>query len=51
MSRRPGTIREVLDVDIPGERNHEMMVKPEFLELKRKIMDMLWQESQEAAME
>ena len=51
MSRRPGTIREVLDVDIPGERSHEMMVKPEFLELKGKIMDMLWQESQEAAME
>ncbi len=51
MSRRPGTIREVLDVNIEGERNHEMMVRPEFLELKRKIMDMLWQESTEAAME
>ncbi len=51
MSRRPGTIREVLDVDIPGERNHEMLVKPEFLELKRRIMDMLWEESQDAAMD
>lgn len=51
MSRRPGTIREALDVNIEGERNHEMMVKPEFLELKQKIMNMLWQESNEAAME
>lgn len=50
MSRRPGTIREVMDVTIEGERNHEMLVKPEFLEMKRKIMEMLWQESQDAAM-
>lgn len=50
MSRRPGTIREVLDVTIQGERNHEMLVRPEFLEMKRKIMEMLWQESQDAAM-
>ncbi len=50
MSRRPGTIREVLDVNIQGERNHEMLVRPEFLEMKRKIMEMLWQESQDAAM-
>lgn len=51
MSRRPGTIREVLDVKFKEERNHEMLVKPEFLEMKQKIMDMLWQESQDAAME
>lgn len=51
MSRRPGTIREVLEVKLKGERNHEMLVKPEFLAMKQKIMDMLWQESQEAAIE
>lgn len=51
MSRRPGTIREVLDVSIPGERSHESVVLPEFLETKKKIMDMLWQESMEAAMD
>ena len=50
MSRRPGTIKEVLDVKIEGERNHEILVKPEFLEMKRRIMEMLWQESQDAAM-
>lgn len=51
MSCRPGTIRAVLNVKFKEERNHEMLVKPEFLEMKQKIMDMLWQESQEAAME
>lgn len=50
MSRRPGTIKEVIEVSVEGERNHEIMVKPEFLEMKRRIMEMLWQESQDAAM-
>ena len=34
-----------------GERSHEMLVTPEFLQMKRKIMDMLWQESQDAALD
>lgn len=50
MSRRPGTIREVIEVSLPGERNHNSLVQPEFLETKKKIMDMLWQESNDAAM-
>ena len=49
MSRRPGTIREVLDVDIQEERNHNVLTSPRFLELKSRIMEMLWQESQDAA--
>lgn len=51
MSRRPGTIRDVIDVNLPGERNHNSLVLPEFLETKKKIMDMLWQESRDAAMD
>ncbi|MDO4554768.1 MAG: ABC transporter ATP-binding protein [Lachnospiraceae bacterium] len=51
MSRRPGTIREVIDIDIEGERNHTILVKPEFLAIKTKIMEMLWQESQDAALD
>lgn len=50
MSRRPGKIRAVLEVGLPGERDHNSLVTGEFLELKRSIMDMLWQESQDAAM-
>jgi NitT/TauT family transport system ATP-binding protein len=51
MSRRPGTMREVLDVNLKGERNHEILVTPEFLQIKQKIMNMLWEESLEASME
>ncbi|MCI2106386.1 MAG: ABC transporter ATP-binding protein [Intestinimonas sp.] len=51
MSRRPGTVRAVLEVKIEGERNHNILINPEFLKLKKKIMDMLWQESQDAAMD
>ena len=51
MSRRPGTIREMIMVDIPGERSHNVLVLPEFLQIKKRIMDMLWKESNDAAMD
>ena len=51
MSRRPGTVRDVIEVNIPGERSHNSLVLPEFLETKKQIMDMLWQESQDAALD
>lgn len=51
MSRRPGTIRDVITSKLPEVRNHDCLVLPEFLETKKKIMDMLWQESQDAAMD
>ena len=51
MSRRPGTIREVITSSLPAERNHNCFVLPQFLETKKKIMDMLWQESQDAALD
>lgn len=51
MSRRPGTIRDVLKVDLPEIRDHECFVLPQFVEAKKRIMDMLWQESQDAAMD
>ena len=50
MSRRPGSVRDVLEVNLPGERSHNSLVLPEFLEIKKKIMDMLWLESNDAAM-
>ena len=50
MSRRPGTIREVLDVELPEERNHNVLTSSKFLELKSRIMEMLWEESREAAL-
>ncbi|MBR3307642.1 MAG: ABC transporter ATP-binding protein [Lachnospiraceae bacterium] len=51
MSRRPGRVKDVLDVDLPELRSHECLLMPEFLKVKRRIMDMLWEESQAAAVE
>ena len=50
MSRRPGTIREILPVELSGERNHSILTDPEFLRLKAGIMENHWQESQDAAL-
>lgn len=44
MSPRPGRIKKMIEVNIEGERNHNTLVRPEFLEIKKDIMDMLWQE-------
>ena len=51
MSRRPGKIRDVIKTKLPDIRNHDCLVMPEFLETKKQIMDMLWQESNDAAMD
>jgi NitT/TauT family transport system ATP-binding protein len=51
MSRRPGTIRARLSVDIPHPRSHQVMVLPEYISTKKSIMDMLWEESQAAAIQ
>lgn len=51
MSRRPGRIKAKLPVGLPYPRDHKSMLLPEFLEIKKKILDMLWQESQDAALQ
>ena len=51
MSRRPGKVKEVLDVKLPELRSHECLLMPEFLEVKKHIMNMLWEESTAAALE
>ena len=49
MSRRPGCIREKMTIDYEGKRDHNVLVLPEFIRRKTRIMDMLWQDSSEAA--
>lgn len=49
MSRRPGTIREKITIDFDGDRNHNILTLPEFIDHKKKIMEMLWQDSTDAA--
>ncbi len=44
MTPRPGRIKKMIEVDIQGERSHNTLVQPEFLAIKRDIMDMLWNE-------
>ena len=51
MSRRPGRIREILTVDLPEPRNHPCLVMAEFPQIMSHIMEMLWQESSDAAMD
>lgn len=46
MSRRPGRIRSRIKVDISRPRDHRVTVSHEFTEIKREIMEMLWEESQ-----
>ncbi|MDR1014686.1 MAG: ABC transporter ATP-binding protein [Coriobacteriales bacterium] len=51
MSRRPGRIAAVLDVALDGPRSHELLADPGFLALRQRIMSMLWEEAQAAALE
>lgn len=45
MTKRPGFIQRCIDVEYDGERNHKMLLKPEFMKMKEEIFDMLWQET------
>ncbi len=45
MSPRPGRIKKMIEVDIDEERNHNTLISPEFLKIKKDIMDMLWEDS------
>ena len=51
MSRRPGRIRDTLTVELPEPRNHHCLVMAEFQQIKSHIMEMLWKESNDAAMD
>lgn len=51
MSRRPGRIKQMIPVNISGERGHKVTLSPEFLAIKQQIMDLIWEESEQASME
>jgi NitT/TauT family transport system ATP-binding protein len=44
MSKRPGTIRKIVPVCLSCARNHTALTSPEFLAIKKEIMDLLWKE-------
>jgi NitT/TauT family transport system ATP-binding protein len=49
LTRRPARIKGVVDVDLPRPRTHEMVGDPEFARLKRRVLDLVWEERPEAA--
>ena len=49
MSRRPGSIREQISISYEGKRDHNTLLRTDFIENKRKLMEMLWQDSSDVA--
>jgi ABC-type nitrate/sulfonate/bicarbonate transport system ATPase subunit len=49
MSRQPGTIKKTIEVPLGRPREHSLMVAPEFINLKKEIVDLIWEESKQAA--
>jgi ABC-type nitrate/sulfonate/bicarbonate transport system ATPase subunit len=47
LTRRPATIKGVVDVDLPRPRTHRAVGDPKFAELKRRVLDLVWEERAE----
>jgi len=44
LTRRPATIKGVIDVDLPRPRTHRTVGDAKFAELKRRVLDLVWEE-------
>ena len=51
MTRQPGTIKKTIKVSLPRPRDHSILLTPEFIAMKKEIVDMIWEESKKAAEE
>lgn len=51
MTRLPGRIKQEIRVDLPRPRDHQIMVTPEFMNLKKQVVELIWEESKAAAEE
>lgn len=49
MSRLPGRIRKEISIQLPRPRDHKAMLLPEFAHYKSQIVELLWEESVQAA--
>ncbi len=45
LTRRPGRLKALLDVDLPRPRNIDVLVSKEFMKLKRSRMDLVREET------
>lgn len=48
LTRRPAKVKGIVEVDLPRPRTHETVGQPRFAELKRRVLDLVWEESVEA---
>ena len=51
MTRQPGTIKKTIQVPLARPRDHDILLTPDFISLKKEIVDMIWEESKQAAEE
>ncbi len=51
MTRQPGTINKTMQVPLKRPRDHSIMLNPEFIQMKKEIVELIWAESKQAAME
>ena len=49
MSARPGRIKGEVAIDLPRPRDHTIVTRPRFTELKRTVLDQIYEESLKAA--
>jgi ABC-type nitrate/sulfonate/bicarbonate transport system ATPase subunit len=47
LTRRPATIKGIIDVDLPRPRTHRTIGDAKFAELKRRVLDLVWEERDE----
>src|SRR5437867_1981449 len=47
LTRRPARIKGIVDVDLPRPRTHETVGEVKFAELKRRVLDLVWEERAE----
>ncbi|NLO21761.1 MAG: ABC transporter ATP-binding protein [Syntrophomonadaceae bacterium] len=51
MTRQPGTIKKIMQVPLNRPRDHSFIITPEFIRMKKEILELIWEESKQAAME
>ncbi|MGR6835972.1 ABC transporter ATP-binding protein [Syntrophomonas erecta] len=49
MTRQPGTIKKTIQVPLARPRDHSILLTQEFLDLKKEIVELIWEESKQAA--
>jgi NitT/TauT family transport system ATP-binding protein len=46
MSKRPGRIKETVQIELPRPRTRDMFASPKFIDYKRYLKELVWEECQ-----